>query len=326
MGDFDVKQDSLFALALNELAIVEKELASVIVSQEALVTDIGSHLLRAGGKRLRPALFVLCAKGRGAAAVSLSVAVAIELIHMATLVHDDVIDGAATRRSLPTANARWGNHVSVLTGDYFFAKAFSLIAANAGAEALTILTDSICAICEGEISQASDLFNPRQTEDAYLNRIGKKTAGFIAASCELGALAAGLPAADVAALRQYGHAIGMAFQITDDILDVTASTEQIGKPAGNDLRQGVLTLPVIYALANSPRKSELAELIAARDMAAAKLAGGLAIVRETDAVEYSYRRVSQYLAAARGALPASLAADVRSALVDIADFVGLRKY
>lgn len=311
---------------MNELAIVEKELASVIVSQEDTVTDIGSHLLRAGGKRLRPALFILCAKSKGAETAGLPVAVAIELIHMATLVHDDVIDGAATRRSLPTANARWGNHVSVLTGDYLFAKAFSLIAANAGAEALTVLTDSICAICEGEISQASDLFNPQQTEEAYLSRIGKKTAVFIAASCELGAMAAGLPAAEVSALREYGHAIGMAFQITDDILDVTASAEQIGKPAGNDLRQGVLTLPVIHALVSSPQRGELAELIGTKELSATDVARGIAIVRETDAVEYAYGRVSQYLAAARGVLPASLSGEVRAALVAIADFVGLRKY
>lgn len=326
MGDFDVKQSSLFALALNELAVVEKELASVLVSQEDLVTDIGSHLLRAGGKRLRPALYILCAKNGGSLSVSLPVAVAIELIHMATLVHDDVIDGAATRRSLPTANARWGNHVSVLAGDYFFAKAFSLIAADAGPVALRVLTDAICAICEGEISQAGALFNPRQNEAAYLSRIGQKTAGFIAAGCELGALAAGLPKGDVAALRQYGYDIGMAFQITDDILDVTASTEQIGKPAGNDLRQGVLTLPVIYALENSPERQELAAMIDTKEMSAADVARGIAIVRETDAVEYSYSRVSRYLASARSVLPASLSPEVRAALVDIADFVGLRKY
>lgn len=322
----DVKQDSLFALALNELAVVEKELASVIVSQVDLVTDIGSHLLRAGGKRLRPALYILCAKSGGPAAVCLPVAVALELIHMATLVHDDVIDGAATRRGLPTANARWGNHVSVLTGDFFFAKAFSLIATHAGPTSLNRLTDAICEICEGEISQAGDLYNPQQTEAAYLSRIGKKTAGFIAVSCELGALAAGLPAADAVALRQYGYAIGMAFQITDDILDITASSEQIGKPVGNDLRQGVLTLPVIYALANSPRRRELAELIAAREMSADHVARGIAIVRETEAVEYSYGHVGRYLETARAVLPASLPADIRASLINIADFIGLRKF
>ncbi len=322
-----MKQHAIFALARNELAAVDHELASIIHSQVDLVTDIGDHLLRAGGKRLRPALYILCAKsGRSFPPGIAPVAAAIELIHMATLVHDDVIDNAATRRGMATANARWGNHVTVLAGDYLFAKAFSLIATHAGSEALKILTGTICAICEGEISQAKELFNPAQTEEDYLSRIGKKTAGLIAASCELGALTAGLPLLDVHALRQYGYAIGMAFQITDDLLDVTASSEQIGKPAGNDLRQGVLTLPIIYALQHSADREELRRIIAAREMADGQVRRGIAIVHTTDAVEYCYRRVSDYLAAARRALPASLPDDVRKSLRDIADFVGLRKY
>lgn len=322
-----MKQHAIFELAQTELAAVEQELASIIRSRVDLVTDIGSHLLRAGGKRLRPALYILCAKcGRQNPAGLVSVAAAIELIHMATLVHDDVIDNAATRRGLATANARWGNHVTVLAGDYLFAKAFSLISAHGGSGALQILTETICAICEGEISQARDLFNPRQTMEDYLTRIDNKTAGFIAASCQLGAITAGLPPADVEALRHYGYAIGMAFQITDDLLDVTASSEQIGKPAGNDLRQGVLTLPIIYALQHSPQAGELREIIEARDMTDAHVQKGIAVVHTTDAVEYCYRQVSDYLATARRVLPASLPTEVRRSLWDIADFVGLRKY
>lgn len=322
-----MKHDTMFELAQPELAAVEQELASVITSQDDLVTDIGSHLLRAGGKRLRPALYILCAKsGNPDRRDILPVAAAIELIHMATLVHDDVIDNAATRRGLATANARWGNSVTVLAGDYLFAKAFSLIATHGGPAALKILTGTICDICEGEISQARDVFNPDVTEEAYLSRIGKKTAGFIAASSELGALSAAMPPQDVDALRQYGYAIGMAFQITDDLLDVTASSEQIGKPAGNDLRQGVLTLPVIHALKNSPQREELSRLIAARDMTDAGLERCLAAVHATDAVEYCYRRVGEYLETARRVLPASLSPGAGKALWDIADFVGLRKY
>jgi heptaprenyl diphosphate synthase len=322
-----VKKHAIFALAQTELADVEQELASIIRSRVDLVTDIGSHLLRAGGKRLRPALYILCAKsGKPDPAVLTPVAAAIELIHMATLVHDDVIDNAATRRGIATANARWGNHVTVLAGDFLFAKAFSLIAVHGGNEALRILTGTICAICEGEISQAKDLFNPRQTEEDYLARIGNKTAGFIAASCELGAITAGLPPADVEALRHYGYAIGMAFQITDDLLDVTASSEQIGKPAGNDLRQGVLTLPIIYALQHSPQAGELRRIIEARDMADEQVRRGIAAVHMTDAVEYCYSRVSDYLATARRVLPSSLPAEVHASLRNIADFVGLRKY
>jgi heptaprenyl diphosphate synthase len=322
-----VKQHTLFALVHSDLAAVELELASVIRSQVELVTDIGSHLLRAGGKRLRPALYLLCARtDNPEPAKLLPVAVAIELIHMATLVHDDVIDNAATRRGMPTASARWGNHASVLTGDYLFAKAFSLIANNAGRETLKILTDAICAMCEGEIIQIRDNFNPSQSEDDYLDRIDKKTAEFIAASCELGAITAGMNSTETRALRQYGYAIGTAFQITDDLLDVTASSEQIGKPAGNDLRQGVLTLPVIYALQNSKRREELKQLILAKEMSVTALKQSMAIIHETDAVEYSYHRVGEYLDLARKSLPNSLADDVRNSLLEIADFVGLRKF
>jgi heptaprenyl diphosphate synthase len=322
-----VKQHAIFGPVLAELAAVERELASIILSKVDLVTDIGGHLLRAGGKRLRPALFILCAKsGRPDPAGLVQVAAAIELIHMATLVHDDVIDNAATRRGMATANARWGNHVTVLAGDYLFAKAFSLIAAYGVEGALKILTAAICAICEGEISQAKDLFDPAQTEDDYLARIDNKTAGFIAASCELGALTAGLPKDDAQALRQYGYAVGMAFQIIDDILDVTASSEQVGKPVGNDLRQGVLTLPVIYALRHSPRREELRQIVASRNMTDEQVRKGLAAVHATDAVEYCYRRVSDYLASARRVLPASLPAQAHRSLTEIADFVGLRKY
>ncbi|MDR3589923.1 MAG: polyprenyl synthetase family protein [Negativicutes bacterium] len=322
-----MKQHAIFDLVRDELMAVENELASVIRSQVDLVTDIGSHLLRAGGKRLRPALYFLCAKsGQPAREKMLPAAVAIELIHMATLVHDDVIDEATTRRGLPTASVRWGNHMAVLSGDYLFAKAFSLIAGDTGSPTLKVLTETICAVCEGEIIQIRDIFNPEQSEADYLDRIDKKTAGFIAASCELGAGCAGLAAGEIRGLRQYGHTVGMAFQITDDILDVTASSEQIGKPAGNDLRQGVLTMPVIYALSHSKHSAELKQLISARDMSEAKLKQIMAIIHETDAVEYSYRRVGEYLEAARNSIPRSLTGGVKESLLEVADFVGLRKY
>lgn len=316
-----------FDIVQTELSSVETEIASVIHSRVDWVNDISCHLLRAGGKRLRPALYLLCARGGcyDTAAV-LPGAVAVELIHMATLVHDDIIDNAATRRGLPTANARWGNNVTVLSGDYLFAKAFSLIASKSDAGALKILTDTICEICEGEIEQVKYTFDPNQTEADYFSRIGKKTAGFIAASCELGALSASMSSSDVKALRQYGYALGMAFQITDDILDITASSAQIGKPAGNDLRQGVLTLPVIYSLSHSSRRHELRELILSQNFSDAKLEQGMTIIRDTDAIEYSYTRVGEYLTAARNALPVALSTDVRTALLEIADFVGLRKY
>jgi heptaprenyl diphosphate synthase len=317
----------MFAIIQQDLLQVETELQSVIHSPVDTVNHIYTHLLQAGGKRLRPALYLLCAKsGALGRQPELSLAVAIELIHMATLVHDDVIDNAETRRSAPTANVLWGNHVSVLAGDYLFAKAFSIIAANEDHECLKKLTEIVCSICEGEIIQNKSAFDPDQTETEYLLKLAKKTADFIAVSCELGGIAAGHSPSAVQALRRYGYALGMAFQLTDDILDVVASAEQMGKPVGNDLRQGIITLPVIYALCHSPHSFELREIISSRDMSEAKVNRGLAIVHETGAVEYCYRRVSDYLDQARNALPSELNTDVRATLATVADFIGLRKY
>ncbi len=320
-----MKNTVLFEIVQNDLLALENELLSIVHSPADLITDISSHLVRAGGKRLRPALYLISARSANVAIDKLlPVAAAIELIHMATLVHDDVIDNATTRRGIPTANTRWGNHKSVLSGDYLFAKAFSIIATQVDSRMLKVLTDVICSMCEGEIMQLKDAFNPEQSENEYFVRIAQKTADFIAASCELGGISAQLSPEDIRALRQYGYSIGMAFQITDDILDVTSSSEQIGKPAGNDLRQGIITLPIIYALANGTHSTELRNIILARDMSDEQVKRGLAIIHDSEAVEYSFRYVEKYLQAARKVLPASLPRDAQETLMSIADFVGLR--
>lgn len=320
-----MNQLPLFGLIETELMTVETELAREIRSQVDVVTDIGSHLLFAGGKRLRPALYLLCARsGNVNLAKTISVAVAIELIHMATLVHDDVVDNATVRRGVSTTNARWGNSASILSGDYLFAKAFSLISESSTTQALKILTDVICEICEGEIVQLRDRFNPYQTEADYLKRIAQKTAGFIAASTKLGAIAAGLDRTAVDGLYQYGYAIGMAFQIVDDVLDITASMEQIGKPVCNDLRQGILTLPTIYALKRSPRRVELKKIVLSQDMSDNKLKQSMSIVHETNAVEYTYQRVSDYLQLARKSIPSPLPDDMQQTLLGVADSISSR--
>ncbi len=330
VGDYLVSKfpNNIFGIVREDLMAVEKELYSIIQSPVDLVNDISVHLVQAGGKRLRPALYLLCARGGTPKKQSelLSMAVAIELIHMATLVHDDVIDNAATRRGRPTANARWGNHSSVLTGDYLFAKAFSSVTLGADKNMLRILTDVICTMCEGEIVQLKESYNSEQDEADYRLRVAQKTADFIAASCELGAISGGLDENDVIQVREYGYAIGMAFQITDDILDITASAEQLGKPVGNDLRQGIVTLPVIYALKTSPHCDELRSIITKQNMSDNDVKRGLEIVHQTDAIEYSYGQVNKYLQHARNILPVTLNSPVRESLLAVADFVGLRKY
>lgn len=322
-----VNEKSIFDTVKDDLKLLEVELLSVIHSPEELITDMSQHLVEAGGKRLRPALYFMCTQNRACDTERLMpMAVAIELIHMATLVHDDVIDNSAIRRGRPTANSCWGNHSSVLIGDYLFAKAFSLVANKVSNQMLKVLTDVICSMCEGEINQNRSTFKADQEEVDYLGRIAQKTADFLAASCELGGLVAELSSSDVKALREYGYSLGMAFQITDDILDVTSSAEELGKPVGNDLRQGIVTLPVIYALKNSPHSAELKEIVETKNMSEEQNKRGLEIIHETDAIEYCYSRVDEYLKKARQIIPESASTKQREAFIEVADFVGLRKF
>lgn len=319
---------SMFEVIKGDLAQLEEELLAISQTPTMLITKIGTHLVKAGGKRLRPALYFLAARSRGEEVENLqSLAIALEMIHMATLVHDDVVDEASTRRGIPTANVKWGNQMSVLTGDYMFAKAFALVAEHrCQKEVLHSLSEVICSLSEGEIIQNSEAFDPKQTEEEYAERIAKKTANFIAASCELGGIVAKHSEVDIAALKEYGYCLGMAFQITDDILDIVASSEQIGKPAGNDIVQGMVTLPVIRALAVSEQKEELAEIVATRGMSADMVNRGLELIRATDAIEYSYNRVDEYLQRAKDVLPSGIPADIRKTFEEVVDFVGTRKF
>lgn len=319
---------SMFEIIKDDLAQLEEELLAISQTPTMLITKIGTHLVKAGGKRLRPALYFLAARSRGEEVENLqSLAIALEMIHMATLVHDDVIDEASTRRGIPTANVKWGNQMSVLTGDYMFAKAFALVAEHrCQKEVLHSLSEVICSLSEGEIIQNSEAFDPKQTEEEYAERIAKKTANFIAASCELGAIVAKHSEPNIEALKEYGYCLGMAFQITDDILDIVASSEQLGKPAGNDIVQGMVTLPVIRALAVSEHKEELATIVATRGMTPEMVKRGLELIRATDAIDYSYDRVDQYLQRAKDVLPAALPADIRKTFEEVVDFVGTRKF
>jgi len=320
-----LKVTELFSIIDDDLAAVENELNSIIQSPLSIFSEIGTHLVHAGGKRLRPALFLLCAKQEGwENPEKLHLATAIEMIHMATLVHDDVIDVAATRRGMPTANQIFGNHSAVLAGDYLFAKAFSLVAQFSGPDRLSVLAAAICIMCEGEILQAKDLYYLDQTFASYFKNINCKTADFIAASCCLGGQVANYKPADVEALRYYGYCLGMAFQITDDIFDVNATEQVIGKPTGNDLKQGILTLPVLYTLQHSCHQDELRQIIQSKDITAEKIQQALGFIREGEAVNYCYQQAESYLQQARESLPECLPANVQAVLVAVTNFIGKR--
>ena len=330
VGDKTLKND-MFDVIREDLEALEPALEAALISETALVTDIGAHLVSSGGKRLRPALFLLAAHGGGAfdRTRAMPIAAALELIHTASLVHDDVIVEAETRRGAATTNAKWGNQVAILSGDYIFARAFKLVAETGYPSHVYVkLAQLVCTLSEGEILQDRTVYQVPAGEDAYYERIRRKTADFLEICCELGAAAGGMNAADTANFAQYGHAIGMAFQITDDLLDLRQTSEDIGKPAGRDLAQGYVTLPVIRALAvlGDPERAELTALITNPKMTEEEVMRALAIVRGTDGVDYAQERADAYLVHAKEALPAALDARVRETCLMAADFIGRREF
>jgi len=244
---------------------VEEALGASVAGEDLFLSEVAGHLIGAGGKRLRPALCVAAAAAGGAEATDAVVlgGVAVELVHMGSLYHDDVIDEATSRRGVASVNARWGNLVAILAGDFLLAKA-SEIAAGLGTEVAALLASTIARLCEGQLGELQTAFSVDRTEEAYLASIAGKTAALLAAACRIGGLAGGLDRPLVEQLTRFGHSIGMVFQIRDDVLDVVGTDEQLGKPAGNDLVEGVYTLPVIRALADPVAGPELAELLGRR--------------------------------------------------------------
>ena len=207
-----------------------------------------SDLLEAGGKRIRPALVILAAMcGRYDRSPALSAAIAVEVVHAATLVHDDVIDRAPTRRGRPTVAATLGDEPAIVIGDFYFAKAYEWAARTGVPEAVAILADAVMQICAGEVRQQSIRYRYSTDVSEYMRRIEAKTATLLAACCDIGALLGGLPEEHRAALHSYGRELGLAFQIADDVLDYTATEGEVGKPIGHDIVDGFATLPLMLA-------------------------------------------------------------------------------
>ena len=247
-------------------ALVEQELRAAVAAPTEAMTEMAGHLIGAGGKRVRPLFAVAagrCVPGHEGPA-PLDVVrggVSVELVHLGSLYHDDVIDEATTRRGVESVNARWGNLKAILAGDFLLAKA-SEIAASLGVEVAGMLAATIGRLCEGEVRELQDAYQVARTEEAYLASIEGKTASLLSSACRIGAIVADLPRPEIDALTEFGLAYGMAFQIVDDILDVVATDEQLGKPAGHDLVEGAYNLPVLRALAG-PSGPELAALLGA---------------------------------------------------------------
>ncbi len=292
------------------LDAVEAKLSSQVTSSHAFVDELARYLIDAGGKRFRPLLVALTGHlGPDAPTAAhtppalVDAATIVELVHLATLYHDDVIDEAAARRGTPSANSRWDNTVAILTGDYLFARA-SELSADLGVEVTRIMSRTLARLCEGQIGevQGSDGALPpdvprlRPTLDHYLEVVSGKTASLIETSCRYGALLSGVPAAGVDAAAVYGWNVGMAFQLSDDILDIASDADESGKTPGTDLKEGVRTLPVLLALEDEP-DGELATLLAG-EPDDAEVARALVLLRGSDALERSRQAAAEYVEAA----------------------------
>jgi geranylgeranyl pyrophosphate synthase len=296
---------------------VEKRLATAVESADPAMTEMASHLVRAGGKRLRPVLAAVASTaGTGPAAVSDDVVtggVACELVHVGSLHHDDVIDEAETRHSVASVNARWGNLRAILSGDFLLARA-SELAASLGTEVARLLAATIGRLCEGEVRELQVAYQVDRTEDDYRAAIEGKTAALYATSCRIGGLVADLPGREVDALTDFGLHYGLAFQVVDDVLDVVASDEELGKPAGHDMAEGVYNLPVLRSL-TGPGGDELRGLLGG-PLEPESQARALALVRAGDGVAQAVAVAEAHVGraeAALAALPPSPAGDALAA-------------
>jgi len=299
--------------ALEEhLKRLEPLLVESVVTGDGFLDEVTTHLLAAGGKRLRPVLALATAtSGTDAAArADLLGAVSVELVHLASLYHDDVMDEATVRRNVESVNARFGNLVAIVAGDFLLARSAE-IAAGLGTEIAGLLASTLGELCQGQVAEVHAAFQIGRSQDEYWKAIAGKTASLMATSCRIGALTGGLPRDQVDAFTDFGRSFGMIFQVRDDILDVIGTEAELGKPAGQDLAEGIYTLPVLLALADPEAGPELTPLLGQplgqpeRDKARSIVAESGAIAQS---VEVARRYAEQAAAAARSGPSTELAA------------------
>jgi heptaprenyl diphosphate synthase len=269
---------------------IEAALREAVRTPDPYMTELASHLLMAGGKRLRPVMAVVAALADGREEASSDVVlggISCELVHVGSLYHDDVMDEAATRRGVETVNAKWGNLQAIVAGDFLLSRA-SGIAASLGTEVAGLLANTIGRLCYGQIGEVRTTYQVDRTEEQYLESIDGKTASLFGTSARIGGIVAGHSREWVELLTEYGDAYGMVFQIVDDLLDLTATDEQLGKPAGHDMDEGVYTLPVIRALATRGAAADELRDLLGHPLSETERARALHIVRTSDGINEAF--------------------------------------
>jgi octaprenyl-diphosphate synthase len=315
---------TLMALAGEDMACVDALILERMQSPVGMIPDLAQHLVGAGGKRLRPLLTVAAAQMCGyEGQAHHNLAAAVEFIHSATLLHDDVVDQSALRRGKMTANRVWGNSSSILVGDFLFARAFNLMVETGSMEALDILARASSVIAEGEVNQLASLRDVNMSEDHYLEVIGAKTAALFAAACEVSPVIAERPDVEREALRTYGHCLGIAFQLVDDMLDYGGLETALGKSVGDDFREGKMTLPVIRALtvADEEERAFWHRVIVDLDQSDVDLERAVSYLRRAKALRSTLREAENYVAKAREALSVFPRSEWTDALGALADYV-----
>ncbi len=320
----------IFSLISNELKQVEAEFERQARSNVQVISYIGDYLRASGGKRVRPALTVLAnyaVGGDGSRYNSIRMATVMEFLHTATLVHDDIIDEADTRRNRQTVNALYGNETAVLMGDWLYMSAFETSLAERSLEILDILTAVTRKMTEGELLQLTQLGKIAISEDQYLDIVQRKTAYLFSACCEVGAILGGATNTQQAALRDYGLNLGMAFQLTDDLLDFTASEDVIGKAAGVDLIGGKVTLPLIYLLENDFSARESVEsVLKDGNYESVSRVNLLTALEQSGCLDQARLRADKFAEAARAALSSFADSEHCEALRSIPSYVIQRDY
>ena len=321
--------DWLHGLVATDMAAVDRLIHERLSSTVPLIPDLARHLVDSGGKRLRPMLAVASARLHGYRGSShIRLAAAVEFIHTATLLHDDVVDVSSLRRGKIAANVVWGNKSSVLVGDFLFSRAFQLMVEAGDLAVLEVLSKASAIIAEGEVLQLRSANNLATTREEYLRVITAKTAALFAAAAESGAMVAGAPLDHVRAMREYGHDLGIAFQLVDDALDYSGRQAQMGKSVGDDFHEAKVTLPVIvaYERADDSTKQFWRRAIEDGAQHEGDLKRAIADVDQSGAIDETRRLAQHHADQAIGALSAVPPFEIREALTAVAEFCAARVY
>ena len=318
----------LFEPIKEELESVEEISVNALNSDVDIINNMGAYISRNGGKRLRPALVILSSKASGHSSKdSINLACAVEYIHIATLLHDDVIDSADMRRGAPSANSKWGSKASILVGDYLFAKSFSIMVKEGNQQIMDSLANASMKMAEGEIQQLIAKYNVNMKEEKYIEIITKKTAELIASCCEVGALLANAPKEQVNAMYAYGMNIGIAFQLIDDTLDFISDGKKLGKPVCNDLIEGKVTLPLLKILEfeNGSTRGRIEEILKKELLESSDIDFIMDLINKYKTVDYSISMAKRYASLGKEYLKAMPESDERNILENLSQFIVTRQ-